>query len=114
MRCVHQNSSCYLAEVYAPRGDVEARRAEVERVRAAATALAAKGVRVRHVHSVLVPGEETAFHLLTAEGRAAVERVLRDAGLGAERISPAVEIAGNGRGEAAPAGGNSSSGLPGR
>ena len=32
----------------------------------------------------------------------------------AERISPAVAIAGTGRGEAAPAGGNSSSGLPGR
>jgi len=39
--------------------------------------------------------------------------VLREAGLEAERISPAIAFVGNGR-EAAPAGGNSSSGLPGR
>lgn len=114
MRCVHQPPTCYLAEVFAPRGDAEAHHAEAERVSAAATALTASGIRVRHVHSVLVPDEETAFHLLAAERRAAVERALREAGLEAERISPAIVFAGNGRGEAAPAGGNSSSGLPGR
>ena len=114
MRCAHQPSSCYLAEVFAPRGDAEAQGADAERIRAAATALAATGIRVRHVQSVLVPGEETAFHLLAAERQATVERVLRDAGLEAERISPAIAVAGDERGEAAPAGGNSSSGLPGR
>jgi hypothetical protein len=113
MRCVQRPSTCYLAEVFAPHGDAEAHHAEAERVSAAATALTARGIRVRHVHSVLVPDEETAFHLLAAERRAAVERVLREAGLEAERISPAIAFAGNGR-EAAPAGGNSSSGLPGR
>ena len=114
MRCVRQPSSCYLTEVFAPRGDVEAQNAEAERVRAAATALTARGIRVRHLHSVLVPAEETTFHVLAAEGRAAVECVLRDAGLEAERISPAIAIAGNEGGEALPAGGNSGSGLPGR
>lgn len=112
MRCDRQLSHCYLAEVYAPHGDVESRCAEAERVRASAMALSARGIRVRHVHSVLVPGEETAFHLLAAERRTAVERALEDAGLEAERISPAIAIAGTGREGAAPAGGNSSSGLP--
>jgi hypothetical protein len=113
MRCVIRPSSCYLAEVFAPHGDVESL-AEAERLRAAATALTARGIGVRHVHSVLVPDEETVFHLLAAERRTAVERVLREVGLEAERISPAIAFVGNGRGEAAPAGGNSSSGLPGR
>lgn len=114
MRCAYQPSSCYLAEVFAPGGDAEGQGAETERIRAAAAALSAAGIPVRHLHSLLLPGEETVFHLLLAERRAAVERLLREAGLEAERISPAISVVGDEHGEAAPAGGNSSSGLPGR
>ena len=115
MRCVRPFSNWYLAEVFAPRGRVEERRAEAERVHAAAAALAARGVRVRHLHSVFVPDEETAFHLLEAERRIAVEHALRDAGLEAERISPAIAVAGGDTGEApAPAVGRGSRSLPGR
>lgn len=109
-----QPSTWYLAEVFAPRGSSDAQRVAVERVSAAAAAETAGGTAVRHVQSVFVPGEETAFHLFAAKRRTAVARVLEAAGVEAERISPAIAIAGNGRGEAAPAGGNSSPSLPGR
>ncbi len=90
----------YLAEVFAPRGTPGMQRAGAERVHAAAAALAAGGISVWHLHSVFVPDEETAFHLIEAEGVSAVERALHDAGLDAERISPAIAVAGEGRREA--------------
>lgn len=74
--------------------------AEAERVHAAGAALAARGLPVRHLHSIFVPGEETAFHLIEAEDVSAVERALHDAGLDAERISPAIAVAGEERREA--------------
>ena len=115
MRCARQFSTCYLAEVFAPHGSVEEQRAEAERLDAAAAALASRGTRVRHLHSVFVPDEETAFHLLEAEHRTIVDEVLRDAGLEAERVSPAIPVAGNERGEAsAPAIGSGDRSLPGR
>jgi len=83
-------SGCYLAELFAPRCSPEKQRAEVRRVHAAAAALAATGVRVRHLHSTYIPGDETAFHLFEADWPDSVERVLHEAGLEAERISPAI------------------------
>jgi hypothetical protein len=68
----------------------------VGRVHAAAAALAAEDVRVRLLHSIFVPGEETAFHLFEADRPASVERVLHEAGLDVERISPAIAAPGEG------------------
>ncbi len=93
-------SSTYLAEIFTPRAEMQ--RSEAERVHAAAAALAASGVSVRHLHSVFVPDEETAFHLFEAEAVSGVERALHDAGLDAERISPATSVAGE-RSREAPA-----------
>jgi acetyl esterase/lipase len=93
-------TALYLAEVYTPRPTAAEEEAQRDRVRAAAEALAADGPHVRYVQVLLVPGEETAFHLFEAEGPAAVEAVLRAAGLEAERISPALAVAGKARSEA--------------
>ena len=113
MRCVQRTSTWYLAEVFAPRSEMEERRAEVDRLRAATAALAADGARVRFLYSVFVPADETALHLLAADRRATVEHALRDAGLEADRISPAIAVAGTWNGEApAPAVGSSSRSLP--
>ena len=95
MRCARTPTSCYLAEVFAPHAGVETRRAEADRVGAATAALAAEGARVRFLYSVFVPADETAMHLLAADRRATVEHALRDAGLEADRISPAIAVAGN-------------------
>ncbi|HET7513322.1 MAG TPA: hypothetical protein VFJ60_00785 [Gaiella sp.] len=115
MRCAREPSSFYLAEVFAPRGGLESQRAAAERLDAAVTAHTSRGERVRHLHSLFVPDEETTFHLLESEGPAVVDRVLRDAGVEAERIHPAISVAGNGRGEVpAPAIGRGGRYLPGR
>ena len=83
-------STTYLVELYAPRQDREQLRAEAKRIRAAVEALADSGLAVRYLHAVLVPGEETAFHVFEAERPDSIEHALRDAGLEAERISPAI------------------------
>lgn len=89
-----------MTEVFAPHTGVQDGRAEADRVRAAAAALEADGARVRFLYSVFVPAEETSFHLLAADRRATVERALKDAGLEADRISPALVVAGTTSGEA--------------
>jgi hypothetical protein len=85
-------SKLYLAEVYAPRATPEALEAESERIRVATEALARSGVDVQYLRSLLVPGEETAFHFFEADGLERVEQVLRAAGLEAEQISLAVPV----------------------
>ena len=80
----------YLAEIFAPRCTRDRLRAESLRVRAAAEALADSGEPVRYLHSLLVPGEEIAFHFFEAEQPEAVAHALHGAGLEAERISLAI------------------------
>lgn len=80
----------YLVELYAPRQDREQLKAEAKRIRAAVKALTDSGAAVRYMHAVLVPGEETAFHVFEANGPDSVEQAIRDAGLEPERISPAI------------------------
>ena len=83
------STRCYLAETYEPCFGHEEGDGEAARLRAATGALAAEGVAVRHLGSLFLPGEETAFHLFQAEQRAAVEQALRRAGIEFERISRA-------------------------
>ena len=80
----------YLAEIFAPLETAEQLRADSARLQDAAQLLTEAGEPVRYVRSLLVPCEETAFHLFEAETTGAVEHVLRDAGLEAERISVAI------------------------
>lgn len=82
----------YLAEIYEPRREAEEARAETRRIVAAADALEARGVAVRHLRGIFVPSEETRFHLFAAERPEVVEQVLRDAGVEAERVSLATDL----------------------
>ena len=113
MRWADPPVSCYLAEVFAPHTGAEAGRVAADRLRAVTAALAADGAPVRFLYSVFVPADEAAMHLLAADRPATVERALREAGLEADRISPAVTVAGKQNGEAvAPELGSSSRSLP--
>lgn len=80
----------YLAELFTSGHSLERLRAEAERISVATEALAADGESIRYLDSLLLPDEETGFHCFEAEEPEAVERVLRDAGLEAERISPVI------------------------
>lgn len=76
--------SLYLVETYASRtsttGDHRSRAA------GAADAVAATGAAVRHVTSILVPSDETCFHLFEADSADTVRRVVSQAGIPAPRI----------------------------
>lgn len=74
----------YLVEAYASRTattlELRSRAAD------AADALAATGLAIRHVTSILVPSDETCFHLFEADSAETVRRVTVDAGISAPRI----------------------------
>jgi hypothetical protein len=78
----------YLAEVFAPNEGPE-QQEQADRIREAAEGLTRLGTPVRCLESLFVPSEEMALYLFQAPRPAVVEHVLRDAGLQAERISPA-------------------------
>jgi hypothetical protein len=94
MGCGHRRTSCYLAELYESRHRPERLSAESARIADAVADATASGTRIRYLHSVLVPADETVFHIFEADGPDAVEAVLRAAGLEAERICAAVTTAG--------------------
>lgn len=62
----------------------------VRRVRSAAWALTAEGTPIRYLGSILVPEEETCFHLYRAQSERVVEEVSRRAGFESPRIVPAL------------------------
>jgi hypothetical protein len=74
----------FLVEAYAPAGldltEVEAR------ARAAAAAMADEGVVVDYVRPILVPGDETCFHLIESGSEAGVVELIRRAALSFIRI----------------------------
>ena len=83
----------FLVEAYVPESTELA--AVETRVRAAAAALAQEGVEVVYVHSILVPGDATCFHLVEAPSQDVVVEVTRRASMPFTRIvealSPSVE-----------------------
>jgi len=86
--------TCFLAEVFAAYKCAEDQRADADRVRAAIEALDRIDGPVRYLESIFIRGEEAVIHLFEADDCAAVERVLEEAGLEAERISRAYVLAG--------------------
>jgi hypothetical protein len=80
----------FLVEVYAPGGAGGVKEA-VARARAAARALSQEGMPMRHVRAILVPEDETCFHLFEGPSAAAVSEASRRAGLRHVRIVEAVE-----------------------
>jgi hypothetical protein len=79
----------YLAEVFAPNEGPEQQQEQADRIREAVEGLTHEGTSVRCLQSLFVPSEEMALYLFQAARPSVVEHVLRDAGLQAERISPA-------------------------
>ena len=78
----------YLVEAYLP---ADARRADVERrARETAHALNREGVPVRYVRSILVPSDETCFHVLEAQSKAAVTELVDRAAIPSVRIMEAL------------------------
>lgn len=81
----------YLAELYratAGSGDLAEAAA---RARAAASALASGGTRVRYIRSVFVPADETWFLLYDAATEADVREAAGRAGIALERVVEALE-----------------------
>lgn len=80
----------YLVETYSPIDRDELATA-ISRIRAVARAMSRRGVPVRHVKAILVPGDETCFHLVDAPSLDAVDEMTRRAKLTYTRITEAVE-----------------------
>lgn len=79
----------FLVEVYTP---AVAALAEIqERARTAATELSESGKPARYVRSIVVPGDETCFHLFEAASAEVVLEASRRAGISPQRIVEAVE-----------------------
>ena len=83
--------STFLVEVYAPGVEQQAFVDLVERMRSAVTSLADEGIGVRYVRGILVPAEETCFHLLVASSADAVAEAGRRADLDYERVVAVIE-----------------------
>jgi hypothetical protein len=78
----------YLVEAYVAGGDI----ADLQsRARAAAAAMSDEGHAISYLRSVLVPADETCFHLFDAASKDAVAEVARRAQLPYERIVEAEE-----------------------
>jgi hypothetical protein len=75
--------TCYLVELYAPRGITRA----PQEIKAA---IAAAGVTLRYLRTILVPADETCFCLIEAPSAGAVAELATAAGVETERIVEAV------------------------
>lgn len=94
--CTSPTTIQYLAEVFAPAWSEEQLRETCARIRQAVDAVNDSRRRIRYLHAVLVPREETAFFLFEAEPPSTIEHVLEAAGLETERISSAIPMGLNG------------------
>jgi Nickel responsive protein SCO4226-like len=82
----------FLVELYLP-GDGRERLADtVERARRAADEISREGTPVRHVRTIILPGEETCFCLYSSASAAAVEAASRRMQLPFERVVPAISL----------------------
>jgi hypothetical protein len=79
----------YLIEVYAPGSRAEFQ-AAVARLRKASKAMAREGAAVSYRRSLLVPEDETCFHILDGASKAVVAEAARRAAIDAPRVVEAV------------------------
>lgn len=78
----------FLVEAYAP---AATRVADIEgRARAAADAMAEEGIAVRYMRTILVPDDETIYHLFEGPSQKVVAEVSRRASLQITRIVEAL------------------------
>lgn len=80
----------FLVEQYVSQVDAASGDSGTAWARRAAAELNGEGTGVRYLHSILVPGDETCFHLYEAGSADAIRKAARRAGLRFERISEAV------------------------
>lgn len=81
----------FLVETYVARADAkEARKARFG-ARSIASEFARKGTPVRYLRMILLPGDETCFHLFEAASEEIVIAVCRVAGISSSRVVEAVE-----------------------
>ena len=82
----------YLIETYVPGSrSHEARRAG-RRLGVVAEELGREGVRIRYLRTMLLPEDDTCFHLVQASAPGAVGVLCGRAGLGRTRVVRAMEI----------------------
>jgi hypothetical protein len=79
----------FLVETYQSRTAVGVGAPAAEKVASAADQLAREGTRVRFLHAIFVPEEETCLYLYRARSADAVRRAAQRAGLRCERITEA-------------------------
>jgi hypothetical protein len=79
----------FMVELYAPASTEgsSARAAED-----AARSLRDEGLAVRYLRSIVIPGDETCFHVFEAPSAEAVREVSRRAAIRFERIVPVIEV----------------------
>lgn len=94
----------FLVERYWPGIDLDGLRAVLPRLDLAAQAMAAEGVCVEHVGSILMPVDQAVFSLIAAASEADVRLLNERAALPVDRIAGAVALL---RAEAAPTSGTS-------
>lgn len=82
----------FLVEVYESDPDGPGFARAVDGLREAADALSREGVRVRHVRSYVVPGDEMCFHVLEAESAGDVLRATELAGIAPGRVVEAIGV----------------------
>jgi hypothetical protein len=75
----------YLVELYEPTADA-GMAAAAGRARQAAIELTREGIPVRYLRSMLIPGDQTSFHLFEAPSTDAITTAARRAALDYERI----------------------------
>jgi hypothetical protein len=84
--------TAFLVEHYWPGITPDGFEAAAERVRQTAAALASTGLRIRFLHSTLVPEDDAGFCVFDAESPALVEQAYARAGVPYERMLDALEI----------------------
>ena len=81
----------YLIEVYVPRAKAHEAELTSRRIRSAIDELHGGGGGISFVRTMLLPDDETCFHVLDAPSTAEVEHVCKRAGVGRIRVVLAIE-----------------------
>lgn len=78
-----------MVELYAPSSTEGTSARAVEE---AARSLRDEGLAVRYLRSIVIPGDETCFHVFEAPSAEVVREVSRRAAIRSERIIPVIEV----------------------
>jgi hypothetical protein len=81
----------YVVELYQPAADAGAVAADAERAREAARQLTREGTPVRYLRSLLIPADETCFHLFEGVSAEAIGEASRRAALDYLRVVETVQ-----------------------